>query len=314
MTALRSPLPLVLTAITSIACTHMPGRWQKVSSDHFFVYTDQSPHDYENVLERLEDVHDGLSSSFFGDTTTPPLEVFLFGEGEFHDLVGDKWGGMFIGQHGKQGILAFYAGGDPASLDSIAAHELAHGFIAATFRSVPVWFNEGFSSYLETVVVEASGGRVWFGSLGSAASVNAAAGRMVPTAELFSMRPDDFHGEGMDSHYATGWAVVHYVMHGENKQLRRRFDAFGAAAAAAGNRPAAGALAWHQTFPDIPLTELDGRVRDHVNTTASKHRDSRLGFAFTRKPHSEPHVEPAPPAHIDEVRARLRGSPLVRSK
>src|SRR5256885_234338 len=91
-------LGLAALVAAALGCSHAPGRWVRVQSDHFRVYSDQRPRDYEMVIERLEDVHDGLKQSFFDNGHTPALEVFLFSQGEFHDLVGDKWGGMFMGE------------------------------------------------------------------------------------------------------------------------------------------------------------------------------------------------------------------------
>src|SRR4051812_45332459 len=92
-----------LASTGTIGCAHGPVGWKTVSSEHFRIHSDQGAHSYEWVMERLEDVHDGLAQSFFGNTKTPPLEVIVFSETEFHDLVSNRYGGMFLGEHGKQG-------------------------------------------------------------------------------------------------------------------------------------------------------------------------------------------------------------------
>jgi hypothetical protein len=286
------------------ACAHEPAGWKVVSTDHFNVYTDRGAHAYEWVTERLEDVHAGLAQSFFAETATPPLEVFLFGEMEFQELVSNRYGGMFLGDHGK-GTLILSDAGDPAFIDHITAHELSHGFIHATFPAVPIWFNEGFATYLESMVVEEGEHRVTFGSLDAHASVTAGIGRMVPMDQLFSARFDQFHGEWEHSHYATGWALVHYIEHGENKQLRPRFDAFTAALAEATSARRSGATAWAKVYPEIPFGELDGRVRDHVNRAFDKHRDSRIAYKFIRPERAPLRIGPADMQRVDSVRAKL---------
>jgi hypothetical protein len=298
----RGALLLVgLAAGLAGGCAHdIPG-WKRVSSDHFHLFTDLGAHSYEPVLERLEDVHGGLASSFFRGTVTPPLEVFLFTEGEFRELAG-PWGGLYIGQRGKGGALAIYDGWDPRFVDVVAAHELAHGFIAATFPSVPNWFNEGFASYLESIIVEQD--KVWFGSIGTNAGLTAGSGKMVPIAALFAAPWRDFHGDWESSHYATAWAVVHYILHGEDRALRRRFDQFGVALARGGG--GASARAWQEVFPEIPLAELVGRVRDHIGTAFARHVDSRMGFRFQRPAQGPLQVEAADPARVEAMRAALR--------
>jgi hypothetical protein len=294
---------LLLAAMASAGCAHEAPGWKRISSDHFQVYSELDRRTYESVIERLEDVHDGLASSFFSQTATPPLEVFLFSEGEFHELAGN-WGGMFIGERGHGGALAIYDGWDPHFVDVVAAHELAHGFIGATFPSVPMWFNEGFAGYLESIIIE--GDRVWFGSITVNAGLTAGRGKIVPIVSLFSAPWHEFHGDWESSHYATAWAVVHYLLHGENRTLRRRFDQFGSTLAQPGHRPDASAAAWHQIYPDIPLAEIDGRVRDHISAAFGKNVDARLGFRLQRPPRSLLQVAPADPAHVEAMRTALR--------
>ena len=73
---------LVVGALVT-GCAHDPPGWKEVASDHFHLYTDLGAHTYESVIERLEDVHAGLASSFFRYFAAPPLDVFLFSEAEF---------------------------------------------------------------------------------------------------------------------------------------------------------------------------------------------------------------------------------------
>jgi hypothetical protein len=291
-------------AVALAACAHEPAGWKLVSTDHFNLYTDQRAHAYEWVVERLEDVHAGLAQSFFAETATPPLEVFLFSEVDFRELVSNRYGGLFFGEHGK-GTLILSDAGDPAFIDHITAHELSHGFIHATFPTVPVWFNEGFASYLESMVVEEGEHRVTFGSLDAGISATAGIGRMVPMEQLFTAHWSEFHGDWEHSHYATGWALVHYIEHGENKKLRPRFDAFTAALAEASSKRASGITAWNQIYPDVPFNELDGRVRDHVNRAFDKHRDSRIAYKFVRPDRPPLRIGPADMQRVDALRAKL---------
>jgi hypothetical protein len=292
-------------AFALAACAHEPAGWKVVSTDHFNIYTDQRAHEYEWVAERLEDVHAGLTQSFFAETATPPLEVFLFGELEFRELVSNRVGGMFFGNHGN-GTLVLSDAGDPAFISHITAHEVSHGFIHATFPAVPIWFNEGFASYLESMVVEEGEHRVTFGSLDSGISVEAGIGRMVPVQQLFTARWDEFHGDWEHSHYAAGWALVHYIEHGENKQLRGRFDAFTTALAQVTGQRGVGSTAWARVYPEIPFGELDGRVRDHVNRSFDKHRDSRIAYKFTRPDRAPLRITPANMQKVDSLRDKLR--------
>jgi hypothetical protein len=294
-------LPLLaVVLLLPAACAHdLPG-WKKASTPHFALYTDLSRRHYEGMLEHLEEVHAGLASSFF-DASIPPQEVFLFSEGEFRELLGPI-GGMYLGAPGGQGILVVYDGWDREQLDRIAAHEMAHGFVNATFRSTPMWFNEGFATYAESIMIRE--GKVWFGSVG--VRPQASGGRLVPVIELFNAPGARFHGDWETRHYSTAWAVVHYLWHGENKGLRKRFDGFGAALAQIGRQPGGSARAWQQVYPEISLTDLDGRIRDHLNKAFAVPKSSMVGFALTHPPNPPLTLEPAQMSYVDKIRAELK--------
>ena len=300
---LRVALPLALLITLAVGCAHdLPG-WKVASTEHFQLYTDQTAHNYEWVLDRLEDVYGGLTASLFS-ANIPPTEVFLFSPTEFQELLGGLWAGMAASDVGKRGVLVMYDGWEPAFVERTAAHELAHAFIGATYRKPPVWFNEGLATYAESIKVQ--NGAVLFGSRHVGIADSAATGQLVPVAELFSGNWGKFHGDWEVRHYTTAWAVVHYIWHGEKKTLRPRFDAFGAALSAEAGRPGASARAWQATFPDVPLSELDGRLLDHMHEAFGQSKDSVVGFRYSHPDRMPTRLEPADMSYVDQVRQQLR--------
>jgi len=295
-------LALGLLALSVVGCAHdLPG-WKLASTQHFSMYTDVGRRTYGSVLDRLEEVHAGLASSFF-DASIPPLEVFLFSAGEFHELLGPI-GGFFKGRRGRDGILVIYDGWDPKFIDEVAAHELAHGFINATFRSCPVWFNEGFAVYTESIKVMED--KVWFGSVNVDVGGDARGGYLAPVAELFAARSSEFHGGWERRNYTTAWAMIHYLWHGEDKRLRKRFDQLGNALAQGGRAPGASARAWAAVYPDIPLAEIDDRLRGHLQRAFAQPRATLVGFQLVRPPPAPVQLAPADMRYVNEVRAELR--------
>src|SRR6185369_6509348 len=137
--------------------------WKKVTSDHFRIYTDQKASKWEWTLNRLEDFHAGYTQTFFAAVQPPPMDVFLFGEAEFQNIVGNQIGGLYLGEHGGPGVLVLYDSEDPLMINGVGAHEVAHAFIHASFRYVPNWYNEGCASYLSSILVEEGEHRVSFG-------------------------------------------------------------------------------------------------------------------------------------------------------
>jgi hypothetical protein len=303
--ALRIGLGGLLFAFTLLGagCAHdLPG-WKVASTDHFRVFTDRPRRTYEPLLERLEEVHAGLSSSFF-DASPPPMEVFLFSGPEFHELAGEV-GGLFVTPgEGQSGVLVVPEAWDTDYLDRTAAHELAHGFVNATYPGVPLWFNEGFATYCESIMVQEE--RVWFGSANLYVAEGAARGRLVPVAELFSAESGRFHGDLEDRHYTTSWAMIHYLWHGEKKGLRRRFDQFRDTLLATGRAPDRSARAWQTVYPELPLADVDGRLRDHLSASFALPRSSLVGFKLVRPTLPPLRLQPAEGAYVDQLRAVLR--------
>jgi hypothetical protein len=300
--AVLGPAGLLVAVVACFGCAHdLPG-WKVATTENFRLYTDQKPRSYEAVLERLEDVHGGLSSSLFS-ANIPPTEVFLFEPSEFQSLLGPV-GGVAIGGVGKSGVLVLYDGWDPAFIERTAAHELAHAFIGATFRAPPIWFNEGLATYAESIMVQENA--VLFGSRKVGVAHTAAAGRLVKVQELFSAPHKQFHGDWETRHYTTAWAVIHYIWHGEQRRLRPRFDAFGAALSNEAGRPGGSLRAWKAVFPEVPLSELDGRLLDHMNEAFGRGRDSVVGFRRKRPERAPIALAPADMAYVDQVRAQLR--------
>jgi hypothetical protein len=253
------------------------------------------------VIERLEDVHAALSASLFS-VKIPPTEVFLFELSEFQTLLGPI-GGMAVPSVGKNGVLVLYDAYDPMFLEQTAAHELAHTFIGATFVRPPIWFNEGFATYAESIMVQDHA--VLYGSHKVHVADNAIQGRLVKVSDLFSAPGNKFHGDWEALHYTTAWAVIHYLWHGENKQLRHRFSDFGAALSAEAGRSGGTARAWQATYPEIPLDSLDGRLRDHMRETYERGKNAVVGFRFERPPTPPISLVPADMSYVNQVRGQL---------
>src|SRR5262245_5223962 len=52
--------------------------WKMVKSAHFQVRTDAEAARYQPFIDRLEDMHEALTSTFFADLPVPPIDVLLF--------------------------------------------------------------------------------------------------------------------------------------------------------------------------------------------------------------------------------------------
>jgi hypothetical protein len=296
-------------APVAAGCAHdLPG-WKLAATDHFQIYTDRPRRIFEPLIEHLEEVHAGLSSSFFEGDTPPPMQVFLFGSTEFKELVGDNVAGRFLTfETGQPGILVMPERWETEYLNRTAAHELTHAFVNANHPDTPLWFHEGFAEYCESIKVEQD--KVWFGSK-MEVDAGAAFGQLVPVADLFAVRDSGFHGSWETRYYTTSWAMVHYLLHGEKKSLRPRFDQF-RSALLTGPVAERTTRAWQQVFPELPVADLDGHLRDHLTATFALPRSNLVGFKLSRPPVPELRLTPADPTFVDRVRAVLQASGVRR--
>jgi hypothetical protein len=298
---------LVGGALALASCAHGPRSWKHVNTPHFDLYTTGGRNAYGPVLDRLEMVHVALSKSFFQNTDVPGFEVFLYEPEDAMYILGD-YGGQFIGGLGPKGILVMKDGASSEDIDPLAAHELAHGFIGATFRTVPVWFNEGLASYLGTLRMR--DGIACFGGRDRLQSREAYRGQLIPVRALFAASGSKFHDASWEhSHYASGWTVIHYLFHGENGRLRRRFDAFAKHFSVPDNVETVSFEAWANVFPEIPIEQLDNRLKDHLRNVFDRPGGKCMGFPF-EPPAVDYKVEPADMTFVQTREGHFKAHPM----
>jgi len=299
---------LIWGALTLGGCASGPRAWKHVSTPHFDLYTQGGKHAYGPVLERLEMVHLALSQTFFQSTDVSGFEVFLYEPEDAMYILGD-YGGRFVGGLGPKGTLVMKNGASSEDIDPLAAHELAHGFIGATFRTIPVWFNEGLASYLGTMRMR--DGLACFGGRDRMRSRQAIRGQLIPVRELFAVRGARFYDASWEhSHYASGLAIIHFLFHGEESRLRPRFDAFAKHFAVRANVETVTFDAWANTFPDIPIDQLDNRVKDHLRDVFDRPGGKCMAIPFKEPPEPDYKVAPADLALVQQREGWLKANRL----
>jgi hypothetical protein len=295
-------------ALLFAACAGGPMGWKHVSTPHFDLYTTGGGHAYKPVLERLEMVHVALSKTFFQDSEVPGFDVFLYEPEEAMYILGD-YGGRFVGNLGPRGTLVMKNGASSEDIDPLVTHELAHGFIRATFKTVPIWFNEGLATYLGSLRMR--DGLACFGGRDRMRSIETVRGQLIPVRELFAARGAQFYDASWEhSHYASGWAVIHYLFHGEGNRLRPRFDAFAKHFSVPGDVQTVSFEAWANVFPEIPIDELDTRLKDHVRNVFDRPGGKCMGIPFKEPPEPDYKVEPANMTLVNEREAWLKANRL----
>lgn len=301
-------LLLATAALALASCAHGPRAWKHVSTPHFDLYTTTGRNAYGPLLERLEMVHFVLSNSFFQVTDVPGYDVFLYEPEDAMYILGD-YGGVFNGGLGPRGTLVMKDGASSEYIDPLATHELAHGFIGRTFKTIPTWFNEGLATYLGSLRMR--DGMACFGGRDRMQSREAYRMQIIPVRDLFRTRAAKFHDASWErSHYVSGWAVIHYLFHGEDRALRKRFDAFAKHFAVRANIERVSFEAWENTFPEIPLAQLDDRIKDHLRNVFDRPGGKCMAIPFQIPPLPELKVQPADMAVVNAREKVLKANPM----
>ncbi len=126
-----------------------------------------------------------------------------------------------------RGVSVLYYIGRRDTL-AIAAHEGWHQFSQKTFRNpLPIWLEEGIAAYMEGYLSRPDGTprfRPW-ANLERYEALRQAQrqGRLVPLRELAARRPESLlqgGGEALLAYYAQVWALVHFLVEGEEGRYR----------------------------------------------------------------------------------------------
>jgi hypothetical protein len=254
-------LALLVPACGGRPWEHLGSGWRQVMSDHFLLHTDADLDDVTPIVDRLEAVHEALSSSFFAGLTVDRSEVLLFSRQRDYDAVAPRdstgfysYGGGTLGS----GLLVFSSDRDHFdSVASTAAHELAHKFLAAVSPEVPAWLHEGFAKYVGALNVsdqlvvfdmdDIHGGYVFFAD-------------PVPVADLLRTRGGHFHGGERLAHYMTAWILFRQLFGARRSDMPQGFRTFVERVAGARDPGEAG-LVLRTTFGVAALGDLDRSIQ-----------------------------------------------------
>jgi hypothetical protein len=168
--------------------------------------------------------------------------------------------GQFFGHpQGFYILLNAFPPGRESSLPTVY-HEYVHYFVAENLGRVPLWFNEGLAVYYSSF--EIRGSRLELGLPPEDFLTWARSRSFWPFERLFAedgSSPEFRDPEGRTIFYAQSWALVHYLLTGDEERSRR------AGAFLSGlHRGEEPALAWERAF-GAPLPGLEKTLRGYVN-------------------------------------------------
>ncbi len=232
--------------------------WSAVKSRHFTVYA-RYPRETQLLLRDLELAYSSLGSTFFKHVQLPHVDVVAFSPEVFEEVMGFRRSAVALagapggGAIGGDGLLVTKDDKDRP----VVAEALAHLFINKSFASAPLWFHEGFASYVRTVQYMSgpSGQVACFGLLPREKEP------VLPLRTVLATSWEDYDGDQARNWYRyTARLVIDYILHGAQGKnavrMRPLIDAVGAGKSGAESLEAA--------FPNVALDVLDRKLAEHA--------------------------------------------------
>jgi hypothetical protein len=299
--------------LAAVGCGHGAGGgasarnpWKVVESAHFLVHTDAEPADYAPVIERLEDVHEALSATYFDGVPVARVDALLFAkQRDFAAVAPENLTGFYSTQvEGfADGLMVFSSEGDLEAVGATAAHELAHRFLQELSDRVPIWLHEGFAKYVGAL-------RVYDDLVAfDVAPVSGAylhVADPVPLERLFSASTSDFHGASARAQYLSAWMLVRQML-ARRALSGDRFQRLVAESVLA--RSPAAQLALVSAAMDAPAAEIAQDLEAvHAAIATGGHPPVRttLAVRLQRRARSPLRVAPADPEAVRALLAALR--------
>lgn len=199
--------------------------WLELRTNHFTVYSNASEESASRMAMRLEVLREVLRRLHGGDSVRSPRPtlVYMFRhEASFAPYTtGENVAGYFV-QALDANYVALYS-----SLGYTRAiyHEYLHYFLANNLPHVPLWLNEGIAELYETFDVR--GDTVEVGRRINHHISELRRRDPMPLAELFAVTTESEaynESERKGLFYAQSWALVHYLVLGEQELTASLID------------------------------------------------------------------------------------------
>ncbi|MGA8890780.1 MAG: DUF1570 domain-containing protein [Anaeromyxobacteraceae bacterium] len=310
-------LPAASLAATSFTCAAKGGpEWRIYESEHVLLRTDLSPSRAEEMVRELELARAAVLQAMFSKPPPIPGQVHAIAfssDSEFWEVAPDHAAAYVTTIDGFTPLVVL-PGTLQAATRTLLIHELTHHLSSFPLLRKPMWLNEGFAMYLESMGSKALGARMTVGSIPEMMPVPRKRSQRVLVKDLLAWKriDPDWVGETVRRHYVSSWFLVHYLV---NKQTAGFYEMFRRLGRAEDPR-----VAWKGAFP-----QWDPDDADALDDLESKLDTYGRGESFQYheiEPRVSPKVtsRPLPPAEVHAYRAMLlphggtRSIPLLRAE
>ncbi len=224
---------LCLLAVAPQSETFAKDTWTSVRSKNFFLVGNASEKEIKRVATRLEQFRDVLSRLLnkANLTSSTPTTVVVFkSRGAYEPFAPPNTAGYF--QPGPDmNYIALSAERNPYDLHPFSTifHEYVHFLIKNTLQEVPIWFNEGLAEYYSVLEVEADDRKVQLGLPIGEHLLALREQKLLPLKTLFAVdHSSPYYNEKNKKSvfYAQSWALVHYLLLGNDARRQPQFAKF----------------------------------------------------------------------------------------
>jgi hypothetical protein len=210
--------------------------WRRLRSNNFTALGNTGFRQMRDVLLELEGFRRALLRTFAPVDPAPsvPTVVVVFKDDRSfapfkpRDASGDR----------RDAIAGFFLSGPTTNYMAVAMqrdvtrtfqylfHEYTHYVVRSNMAAPPNWLNEGLAEFFSTFQAHPREGYAVIGRPPYSRLGRLRAGRLMPLRDLFAVRQTlDIDGDRAAAFYAQSWALVHYVVLGDNGRLRAKLPA-----------------------------------------------------------------------------------------
>jgi tetratricopeptide (TPR) repeat protein len=211
--------------------------WTSVRSKNFFLVGNASERDIKQVATRLEQFRDVftrlLPKANFNSTV--PTTVIVFKSDSSYKPFKPLYQGK------PANVAGYFQPGQDVNYITLATersdenpydvifHEYVHLLVDNTLANTPLWFNEGLAEYYSTFEVTDGDKKAWVGKPKGYSIQLLREQKMMPLKTLFAVdhnSPLYNEGNKQSIFYAESWALVHYLLLGNNGQRLPQLNKF----------------------------------------------------------------------------------------
>jgi|GEM_PF-912661 len=228
-------LSFLLSASTAVSGKE---NWTSIRSKNFLVIGNANEDEMRKVATRLEQFRQVLSLIFpRAKIETPvPTTVIIFKNHDsfrpfkplYKGKVRENVGGYFaVGQ--DMNYITLTADKSDKTPYEVIFHEYEHFFLGNNLRNAPLWLNEGLAEYYSTFTTLDQEQKIMLGDPIARHISTLRNSPLLPLKTLFSVDHKSPHyneGSKAGIFYAESWALVHYLMLGNQEKRQAQFIHF----------------------------------------------------------------------------------------